>query len=247
MTLMADVVIIGGGVTGTSTAFHLTQRGVRDVIVVDKSFVASGGTGKSSACVRQHYSTPETCRMIRFRPRLLPALRGADRRPLMRVPAHRLPARRGREDAKAHGSLGGAPARHRHRDEAGLAPRDAGDRAQAPHRGPGGRLLRARLRLLQSRRDRPGLRAGGSRARRAHPGGGGGAVRADRRRPCDRREHDAGPDPGAARGQCGGPLGGAHRRHDGDRDSHHRVPAQDQHRHLARGVPRDRTRWSTTS
>jgi len=66
MVLTADVVIIGGGVTGTSIAFHLTARGVRDVIVVDKSFVASGATGKSSACVRQHYSTPETCRMIRF-------------------------------------------------------------------------------------------------------------------------------------------------------------------------------------
>jgi len=62
----ADVVIIGGGVTGASTAFHLTQRGVRDVIVVDKGAIASGGTGKSSACVRQHYSTAETCRMIRY-------------------------------------------------------------------------------------------------------------------------------------------------------------------------------------
>jgi sarcosine oxidase, subunit beta len=62
----ADVVIIGGGVTGTSTAFHLTRRGVRDVVVVDKGTLASGGTGKSSACVRQHYSTAETCRMIRY-------------------------------------------------------------------------------------------------------------------------------------------------------------------------------------
>jgi glycine/D-amino acid oxidase-like deaminating enzyme len=62
----ADVVIIGGGVTGASTAFHLTQRGVRNVVVVDKSSLASGGTGKSSACVRQHYSTAETCRMIRY-------------------------------------------------------------------------------------------------------------------------------------------------------------------------------------
>ena len=60
------VVIIGGGVTGTSIAFHLAARGMRDVIVVDKSSVASGGTGKSSACVRQHYTTAETCRMIRF-------------------------------------------------------------------------------------------------------------------------------------------------------------------------------------
>ena len=62
----AAVVIIGGGVTGASTAFHLTRRGIRDVIVVDKGAIASGGTGKSSACVRQHYSTAETCRMIRY-------------------------------------------------------------------------------------------------------------------------------------------------------------------------------------
>jgi len=62
----ADVVIIGGGVTGTSTAFHLTRRGVRDVVLVDKGTLASGGTGKSSACGRQHYSTAETCRMIRY-------------------------------------------------------------------------------------------------------------------------------------------------------------------------------------
>ena len=65
-TRTAEVVIIGGGVTGASTAYHLTRRGVRDVILVDKGAIASGGTGKSSACVRQHYSTAETCRMIRY-------------------------------------------------------------------------------------------------------------------------------------------------------------------------------------
>jgi sarcosine oxidase, subunit beta len=66
MALTADVVIIGGGVTGASIAYHLAARGARDVVIVDKSFVASGATGKSSACVRQHYSTPQTCRMIRY-------------------------------------------------------------------------------------------------------------------------------------------------------------------------------------
>jgi glycine/D-amino acid oxidase-like deaminating enzyme len=66
MALTADVVIIGGGVTGTSIAFHLARRGVRDVVLVDKSVVAAGGTGRSSACVRQHYSTPQTCRMILY-------------------------------------------------------------------------------------------------------------------------------------------------------------------------------------
>ena len=62
----ADVVIIGSGVTGLSAAFHLTRRGIRNVVVLDKGTIASGGTGKSSACVRQHYSTAETCRMIRY-------------------------------------------------------------------------------------------------------------------------------------------------------------------------------------
>jgi glycine/D-amino acid oxidase-like deaminating enzyme len=66
MALTAEAVIIGGGVTGASIAFHLASRGMRDVVVVDKSFVASGATGKSSACVRQHYSTAETCRMILY-------------------------------------------------------------------------------------------------------------------------------------------------------------------------------------
>ena len=60
----ADVVIVGGGVTGCSIAYHLTRRGLRNVVVLEKRFLASGATGKSSACVRQHYSTPETCRMV---------------------------------------------------------------------------------------------------------------------------------------------------------------------------------------
>ncbi|MFQ5897307.1 MAG: NAD(P)/FAD-dependent oxidoreductase [Candidatus Methylomirabilia bacterium] len=64
MALTANVVVIGGGATGASIAYHLAKRGVRDVILVEKHFLASGATGKSSACVRQHYSTPETCRMV---------------------------------------------------------------------------------------------------------------------------------------------------------------------------------------
>lgn len=64
MALRAEIVVIGGGVTGASIAYHLAKRGARDVIVLEKNFLASGATGRSSACVRQHYSTPETCRMV---------------------------------------------------------------------------------------------------------------------------------------------------------------------------------------
>ena len=65
MATTADVVIIGGGVTGSSVAFNLAKRGVANVAVLDKSTVASGATGKSSACIRQHYSTEVTARMVR--------------------------------------------------------------------------------------------------------------------------------------------------------------------------------------
>lgn len=64
MTQAADVVIIGGGVTGASIAYHLARRGVRRVVLVERQFLAAGMTGRSSACLRQHYSTPETCRMV---------------------------------------------------------------------------------------------------------------------------------------------------------------------------------------
>lgn len=64
MASTADVVIIGGGATGASTAYHLAKRGVKNVTLVEKQFLASGPTGRSSACVRQHYSTPETCRLV---------------------------------------------------------------------------------------------------------------------------------------------------------------------------------------
>jgi sarcosine oxidase subunit beta len=64
MAESAEVVVVGGGVIGCSIAYHLVRRGLRRIVVVEKRFLASGPTGRSSACVRQHYSTPETCRMV---------------------------------------------------------------------------------------------------------------------------------------------------------------------------------------
>jgi glycine/D-amino acid oxidase-like deaminating enzyme len=65
MTKMAqttDVVIIGAGIMGCATAYHLAQRGVQ-VTVVEKATVGAGGTGRSSAIIRQHYSNELTARM----------------------------------------------------------------------------------------------------------------------------------------------------------------------------------------
>jgi sarcosine oxidase subunit beta len=56
MPTSADVVVIGGGVNGLSTAFQLARRGVRDVVVLERQHLGSGATGKSGALVRCHYA-----------------------------------------------------------------------------------------------------------------------------------------------------------------------------------------------
>lgn len=73
MSRSAEVVIIGGGVTGASIAFHLAALGVRDVLLLERRFLAAGGTGRSVGIVRQLYPTPETSQMV---VRSLAAFRG---------------------------------------------------------------------------------------------------------------------------------------------------------------------------
>lgn len=53
-----DVVVVGGGVNGTSTAYHLAQLGITNVTLVERGPLASGATGKSGALVRMHYTNP---------------------------------------------------------------------------------------------------------------------------------------------------------------------------------------------
>jgi sarcosine oxidase subunit beta len=60
----ASAVIIGGGVTGVSVAFHLAASGMRDVLVLERRTLASGGTGRSVGIVRQLYPTRETSQMV---------------------------------------------------------------------------------------------------------------------------------------------------------------------------------------
>jgi sarcosine oxidase subunit beta len=64
MAKTAEVVIVGGGVTGVSIAFHLAARGVRRVVVLERKFLGAGGTGRSVGIIRQLYPTPETTEMV---------------------------------------------------------------------------------------------------------------------------------------------------------------------------------------
>jgi sarcosine oxidase, subunit beta len=60
----ADVVIIGGGIVGSSIAYHLTAAGCRNVLVIEReSSQGKGSTGKSMGGVRAQFSTPVNIRM----------------------------------------------------------------------------------------------------------------------------------------------------------------------------------------
>ena len=60
-----DVIVVGAGIFGASTAYHLKRNGVARVALFERRAPAAGGTGKSAAIIRQHYSTPLLARLTR--------------------------------------------------------------------------------------------------------------------------------------------------------------------------------------
>ena len=56
MKRQAEVVVIGGGVIGTSIAYHLARAGVRDVVLVERDELAAGSTSKAAGGVRAQFS-----------------------------------------------------------------------------------------------------------------------------------------------------------------------------------------------
>ncbi len=62
--LSAEVVIIGGGIVGSSIAWHLTEAGCRNVLIVEReSHQGKGSTGKSMGGVRAQFATPVNIQM----------------------------------------------------------------------------------------------------------------------------------------------------------------------------------------
>lgn len=52
----ASVVVVGGGVMGVSTAFHLAEAGVADVVLVERDELGSGSTSRAAGGVRLQFS-----------------------------------------------------------------------------------------------------------------------------------------------------------------------------------------------
>jgi sarcosine oxidase subunit beta len=55
-----DVVIVGGGSHGLATAYYLAKNhGVRDIAVLEQSYIGSGASGRNTTIIRSNYRTPE--------------------------------------------------------------------------------------------------------------------------------------------------------------------------------------------
>ena len=73
----ADVVIVGGGAMGASTAWHLTQLGITDVLLLERDVLASGSTGKSAGGIRMQFADALNVEVMR---RSVAAFEGFDAR-----------------------------------------------------------------------------------------------------------------------------------------------------------------------
>jgi len=66
----ASVVVIGGGVMGCSTLYHLAAGGARDAVLLERNQLTSGTTWHSAAQVRQLRSSRNLTRLIQYSAKL---------------------------------------------------------------------------------------------------------------------------------------------------------------------------------
>jgi len=66
----ADVVIVGGGISGCALAYQLAKRKV-DVMLLERETLGSQSTGKCAGGVRQQFSTEDNVRVMRLSVKLL--------------------------------------------------------------------------------------------------------------------------------------------------------------------------------
>lgn len=59
----ASIVIIGGGVVGCATAYYLAKAGMKDIVLVEKDYLASGSTGRCAGGIRQQWGTETNIRL----------------------------------------------------------------------------------------------------------------------------------------------------------------------------------------
>lgn len=61
-----NYIIIGGGISGLSIAYHLAKKGAKDILVLEKDALGSGSTGRCGAGVRTQWSTARNCLLAKL-------------------------------------------------------------------------------------------------------------------------------------------------------------------------------------
>ncbi len=59
--MKANYLIIGAGISGSSIAYNLASKGEKGIVVVDKSYLTSGSTGRCGAGIRQQWGAKMNC------------------------------------------------------------------------------------------------------------------------------------------------------------------------------------------
>jgi sarcosine oxidase subunit beta len=60
----ADTVVIGAGIIGLSIAWNLAKRGQADIVILERSYLASGASGRNGGGIRQQWSTELNIRLM---------------------------------------------------------------------------------------------------------------------------------------------------------------------------------------
>jgi sarcosine oxidase, subunit beta len=60
----AEIAIVGGGVVGLAIAYYLARRGLEDVVVLERGYLAEGASGRNGGGVRQQWSTEINIRLM---------------------------------------------------------------------------------------------------------------------------------------------------------------------------------------
>src|SRR6059036_1271006 len=102
----ARAVVIGGGITGTSVAYHLAQAGWRDTVLLEKADLTSGSTCHAAGLVTQFNPSPTMMRFRRYSIELYRRLGVFDRLGSLRIassPESLIDLRRGASRARGIG------------------------------------------------------------------------------------------------------------------------------------------------
>ncbi len=60
----AEIVVVGAGIMGLSIAYHLARAGTTDVVVIDKSYLCGGASGRNGGGVRAQFSSETNIRLM---------------------------------------------------------------------------------------------------------------------------------------------------------------------------------------